>query len=55
VPGKFLQYTIEAAFAIAVIVAGKLWIKWTFAAADSEGSEPLPESAPQPTTEPTKE
>jgi YjbE family integral membrane protein len=55
VPGKFLQYSIEAAFAIGVIVAGKLWIKWTFAAEDSEGSEPLPESAPQPTTEPTKE
>jgi len=27
-PGKYLQYGVEAAFAVGVIVVGKLWIKW---------------------------
>jgi YjbE family integral membrane protein len=27
-PGKFLKYGVEAAFAVGVIVAGKLWIKY---------------------------
>lgn len=27
-PGKIIQYSVEAAFAIGVIVVGKLWMKW---------------------------
>jgi predicted tellurium resistance membrane protein TerC len=27
-PGKVLKYSVEAVFAIGVIVAGRLWMKW---------------------------
>jgi YjbE family integral membrane protein len=54
-PGKFLQYSIEAAFAILVIVVGKLWIKWTFMAEESETSENVAGRVPQETIEPSKE
>jgi hypothetical protein len=27
-PGKVLQYSVEAIFAVGVIVAGKLWMKF---------------------------
>lgn len=27
-PGKFMEYGVQAVFAVGVIVAGKLWIKW---------------------------
>jgi YjbE family integral membrane protein len=30
-PGKMLQYSVEIIFAIGVIVAGKLWMKWKIA------------------------
>jgi YjbE family integral membrane protein len=54
-PGKLLQYSVEAAFAILVVVVGKLWIKWKLTAEESEGSETSTGPASEPTTEPTKE
>jgi YjbE family integral membrane protein len=55
VPGKFLQYSVEAAFAILVIVVGRLWIKWTLTARDSEASGTSTGQAPEAATKPTKE
>jgi YjbE family integral membrane protein len=49
-PGKFLQYSVEAIFAIAVIVAGKLLLRWKFRSEESEATESTtaipPESTP---------
>jgi YjbE family integral membrane protein len=41
-PGKFLQYSVEAFFAIAVIVAGKLLLRWKFGSEESETMESTP-------------
>jgi predicted tellurium resistance membrane protein TerC len=30
-PGKMLQYSVETIFAIGVITAGKLWMRWKIA------------------------
>jgi YjbE family integral membrane protein len=38
-PSKILQYSVEAAFAIGVIVIGKLWIKWKLRSEESEEEE----------------
>lgn len=36
-PGKLLIYSVEIIFAIGVIAAGKLWMKWQIARAEKEG------------------
>jgi YjbE family integral membrane protein len=45
-PGKILQYSVEAAFAVGVIVVGKLFLKWRLRAEEletTEGAEVSPE------------
>jgi len=54
-PGKYVQYAMEAAFAILVIVAGKLWIKWAFSPAETAPAEIMAESVSRPEAEPMKE
>ncbi|MBI4961947.1 MAG: TerC family protein [Desulfomonile tiedjei] len=41
-PSKVLQYSVEAAFAIGVLVAGKLWIKWRLRSEEPNTEVPLP-------------
>ncbi|MFH0730354.1 MAG: TerC family protein [Pseudomonadota bacterium] len=46
-PSKALQYTVEAFFAVGVIVYGKLWIKWMMKPktdADTVGIASIPET-----------
>lgn len=38
-PGKIVQYGTEAVFAVGVIVAGKLWLKWTRQREEAEMGE----------------
>jgi YjbE family integral membrane protein len=35
-PGKVLQYFVEGLFAVGVLVAGKLWLKWKISKAEKE-------------------
>jgi len=36
-PSKFLQYSLEAVFAVGVIVVGKLWMRWMARRAETKG------------------
>lgn len=38
-PTKVLQYSVEAILAVGVIVAGKLWLRWKYTAAEPEKTE----------------
>lgn len=56
-PSKVLQYSVEAIFAIGIIVFGKLLVKWKFRSEESKIAESAP-AVPQgstPATTPEKE
>jgi len=48
-PSKFLQYSVEALFAIGVIVVGKLVVKWKFRRVESQTMESAPAVSSQST------